>query len=698
MSGFWRSEAVATPLVDATPWVAAVLWVANIPLVAAGLVGCVKSMGFTMPMECGYLVCCSEPMAMFPEGEPLKSAEAWRCGSGLHRGRLHLGRPSPSRRPTLREGASVAVVARGLCQVGSARSAAPATRPPPPCLVPLLGGMGDPGAQAPARKAKGRKARGIVVGRPAKARGPTEARAHAVARKKSRRETAARPKKRREQRAAEDAAPTRKRRHTDVVDSQPQSVAGRRKPAAPRSWKRAAQKLQSGDVGEPRCPQGAKRASAKRARPPGSKQGTSQRRLGLSAEAWRLQGQTPKATALWDIRPLPSAVAAVLERATAKGASRPASSQKALAVAAAREAAQLKAAEALSAAFEETCGKVLGGRKWFAHYEQWLWARRGACSVGSSVPVFPAGPAACRDPELERKLQRAGTSAQDARALCDRLGRRCEELVAQVGGSAPSGGRREAGSVSLRRGGSSQVLVDCAGASVACSEAHWKKLRALYERHSARGMSGGFEAAAFCALARLHSLQGAHPRAGGMQAALNGEVFDALNETLGCMAECFASPLNCRWGRYCSASPDVDWCFGSMGTFWDFHPEEGSYEANPPFDQQVVADMTAHMESLLTRASGRGLPLCFVVVIPSWPEQPCWRSLRGSAFQHGVLELAQADHGYCEGAQHYRQNRHRVSNHDSTLFVLQTPQAQRLWPATAAVFRWISEAFQPRPG
>ena len=32
--------------------------------------------------------------------------------------------------------------------------------------------------------------------------------------------------------------------------------------------------------------------------------------------------------------------------------------------------------------------------------------------------------------------------------------------------------------------------------------------------------------AAFCAVARLHALQGANKRAGGMQAAVHGEVFD----------------------------------------------------------------------------------------------------------------------------------------------------------------------------
>ncbi len=95
----------------------------------------------------------------------------------------------------------------------------------------------------------------------------------------------------------------------------------------------------------------------------------------------------------------------------------------------------------------------------------------------------------------------------------------------------------------------------------------------------------------------------------------------------GCAVECFASPLNCRhlrspsgvrccvpcctplgcalhvvrcciavmhtravsairaaqphrYARYCSAHLDVDGAFGSLGSFFDFHPRAGSYQAS----------------------------------------------------------------------------------------------------------------------
>jgi hypothetical protein len=101
-----------------------------------------------------------------------------------------------------------------------------------------------------------------------------------------------------------------------------------------------------------------------------------------------------------------------------------------------------------------------------------------------------------------------------------------------------------------------------------------------------------------------------------------GEVFDVLLTEFGCALECFASPLNCRralspvcaaacrvacrtaacctlllavmractvsavrpqphrYARFCSAHLDVDGAFGSLGSFFDFHPCAGSYQAS----------------------------------------------------------------------------------------------------------------------
>ena len=151
---------------------------------------------------------------------------------------------------------------------------------------------------------------------------------------------------------------------------------------------------------------------------------------------------------------------------------------------------------------------------------------------------------------------------------------------------------------------------------------------------------------------------------------MHGAVFDALLADLGCAVECFASPLNCRYRRFCSAHPDTDAAFGSLGSFFAFRPAEGSFQANPPFDDATIGAMAAHMDALLA-ASAR--PLSFAVVIPHLPEQAGWARVAASPHQRGHALLAAAEHGYFEGAQHDRINRYRVAVFDTSVLVLQAP-------------------------
>uniref|UniRef100_A0A7S3TRY3 PCIF1 WW domain-containing protein n=2 Tax=Emiliania huxleyi TaxID=2903 RepID=A0A7S3TRY3_EMIHU len=108
-----------------------------------------------------------------------------------------------------------------------------------------------------------------------------------------------------------------------------------------------------------------------------------------------------------------------------------------------------------------------------------------------------------------------------------------------------------------------------------------------------------FPEVAFCVVARQLSLQGGHEGAGGMQAACPPSVFETLRQDLGVTRELFASPLNCAFPRFCSASADVDADFGSAGSFFLYTPRPGAYLANPPFDPAVVAAMAVRMEAPL---------------------------------------------------------------------------------------------------
>lgn len=121
-----------------------------------------------------------------------------------------------------------------------------------------------------------------------------------------------------------------------------------------------------------------------------------------------------------------------------------------------------------------------------------------------------------------------------------------------------------------------------------------------------------------------------------------------LNEEFGVAFESFASPLNCYFSRFCSAFIDTDGPFGyahfslqstkrwdrrrggegvrkiegrwigkeltlnnrSCGSFYNLQPVAGSFEANPPFTEELMEEMVNHVEDLL---SASDQPLSFVV-------------------------------------------------------------------------------------
>ena len=74
----------------------------------------------------------------------------------------------------------------------------------------------------------------------------------------------------------------------------------------------------------------------------------------------------------------------------------------------------------------------------------------------------------------------------------------------------------------------------------------------------------------FAVVLRYNTLVGPQTQGAGFQAALTGECFDTLLVEFGCRMECFESPLNSRYGRFCSAFPAIDRAFGSLGSFSPF--------------------------------------------------------------------------------------------------------------------------------
>ena len=131
--------------------------------------------------------------------------------------------------------------------------------------------------------------------------------------------------------------------------------------------------------------------------------------------------------------------------------------------------------------------------------------------------------------------------------------------------------------------------------------------------------------------------------------------FDVLREKLGYCFECFASPLNARYDQFCSCfgDSDVDNFFGSVGSFFDFAPTCGSFEANPPFVPEVMLAAVHHAEGLIEKAEASGEALSFCFIVPTWEALAFHQQLKASQWLRGKLLLLDATgHAFVDGAAH----------------------------------------------
>jgi hypothetical protein len=109
----------------------------------------------------------------------------------------------------------------------------------------------------------------------------------------------------------------------------------------------------------------------------------------------------------------------------------------------------------------------------------------------------------------------------------------------------------------------------------------------------------------WCLLTRYRTILGTNRRfeGSGLQASIPPEGFRYMVDNFDVSMECFASPFNCFFTRYCSAFNDIDLLFGSCGSFLNFYPLQGSFQANPPFCEELMMAMVSHIFDLLSRSS-----------------------------------------------------------------------------------------------
>eukprot|EP00904_Undaria_pinnatifida_P005441 jgi/Undpi1/2026/HiC_scaffold_12.g05412.m1 len=363
----------------------------------------------------------------------------------------------------------------------------------------------------------------------------------------------------------------------------------------------------------------------------------------------------------------------------------------------------------------QVLGKELGIRAKNEMFERWQFSQKLREGRGGD-PILPAK--AFFDPALDAELQELGVHKTQARNLCCELGRASKSSLKTLTRQLRVGVGSSSKRVVAKRPDGSTYILQLGKNRLRMNSAHYEKMRELFRRTrgyeespaSGRTPSGGgsggggggsdgginhgsgwiaeFHDCLFACLMRYEALQG-----GGFQASMDGDAFDVLLRRFGVQMECFASPFNCRYGRYCSAFADTDMPFGSLGSFFDFRPTEGAFEANPPFVRDVILKMANHMDDLLKATSKA---LTFVVIIPNWEDAEGWARLRNSPFLTKQLKIDQKDHSYCEGKQHLRRNRYRLASFHTAVFFLQTAAARQASPVTQQACDDLKHAFAPK--
>ena len=315
-------------------------------------------------------------------------------------------------------------------------------------------------------------------------------------------------------------------------------------------------------------------------------------------------------------------------------------------------------------------------------YECWQFCLKLNATKERMDPLISYG--SFKDSEgLQNELKTAGASHRTSGKVVEKLLQAAKKVSQTLVRQNIGAGKKNVKVVHVEN----MVELKYQDMMVKCHARHFTKLQHLYGKHS---VSLGVEAKAFSRylfilLLRYESLQG-----GGFQAAINEECFDVMLQYFDCKMECFASPLNARYGTYCSAFPDTDVPFGSLGSFFDFKPTSGCFEANPPFVPELISKMTTHMSTLLTSTKQ---PLMFIIIIPEWKETEGWQTLKNSKFNQEYLAIAQAEHGYLEGKQHMRPTRWRVASFNTSVFFWQNPQAAAQYPITQEIVDALRLAF-----
>nr|CAG4635992.1 EOG090X02BU [Eubosmina coregoni] len=244
-----------------------------------------------------------------------------------------------------------------------------------------------------------------------------------------------------------------------------------------------------------------------------------------------------------------------------------------------------------------------------------------------------------------------------------------------------------------------QTVLRFKGDAVRINNLHFQKLEQLYRYNCFEDRKfEWFLPRVWCLLKRYQSFMGIQTSNEGQstQGALPLTVFEALYKHFGVTFECFASPLNCYFRQFASAFPDTDGYFGSRGPILEFKPVSGSFEANPPFCEELMDSMVTHFERLLSDSSE---PLSFVVFIPEWrePAPPVLKRLEESSWKRRQVVVPTFEHEYRHGYQHIvaKPEVNVRAAHGTVIVWLQNEAGHQKWGPTDERVDALLEAYRP---
>lgn len=249
--------------------------------------------------------------------------------------------------------------------------------------------------------------------------------------------------------------------------------------------------------------------------------------------------------------------------------------------------------------------------------------------------------------------------------------------------------------VCMMRDASSRVQVEVAmhpdritvgKVSVPISKQHRDKLELLYKRFGSRD-GDGFETALAALLLRYDALRGTP-----FQAALPPKVMLVLKQKMGVFLECFASPLNSYFPRYCSPFPDVEFCFGSLGSFFQFRPLDGSFTAFVPPVEVLVEQTLNHIEDLLV-SSKRALSFILILHGKLASEWAPLKHIMSSRFFKGREIFLAKEHALMDGAAYRKAAKLKLAVFETQFLLLQNEAGQGRWSMTPEIVEALRIGF-----